>query len=219
MYIKLKFHYKGPKTKGLQLESEWFEDKTISMLVNDMLKTGRIKDIMVMDEMGREWTLKEFNKLMEKLEEEPTNPTIFFDGGYDRQNTESGIGIVIYYDKGRERFRMRYNAKLLELSNNNEAEYAALYNAMELLQQIGVKHSPCVIKGDAQGVLKQLSGEWPCFEETLNQWLDRIEAKIEAMALQPSFQVIPRNENKEADKLASQALQNILIDSHQKIET
>lgn len=219
MYIKLKFHYKGPKTKGLQLESEWFEDKTISMLVNDMLKTGRIKDIMVMDEMGREWTLKEFNKLMEKLEEEPTNPTIFFDGGYDRQNTESGIGIVIYYDKGRERFRMRYNAKLLELSNNNEAEYAALYNAMELLQQIGVKHSPCVIKGDAQGVLKQLSGEWPCFEETLNQWLNRIEAKIEAMALQPSFQVIPRNENKEADKLASQALQNILIDSHQKIET
>lgn len=219
MYIKLKFHYKGPKTKGLQLESEWFEDKTISMLVNDMLKTGRIKDIMVMDEMGREWTLKEFNKLMEKLEEEPTNPTIFFDGGYDRQNTESGIGIVIYYDKGRERFRMRYNAKLLELSNNNEAEYAALYNAMELLQQIGVKHSPCVIKGDAQGVLKQLSGEWPCFEETLNQWLDRIEAKIEAMALQPSFQVIPRNENKEADKLASQALQNILVDSHQKIET
>ncbi len=219
MYIKLKFHYKGPKTKGLQLESEWFEDKTISMLVNDMLKTGRIKDIMVMDEMGREWTLKEFNKLMEKLEEEPSNPTIFFDGGYDRQNTESGIGIVIYYDKGRERFRMRHNAKLLELSSNNEAEYAALYNAMELLQQIGVKHSPCVIKGDAQGVLKQLSGEWPCLEETLNQWLDRIEAKIEAMGLKPSFQVIPRNENKEADKLASQALQNILVDSHQKIET
>ncbi|WP_144461090.1 reverse transcriptase-like protein [Siminovitchia fortis] len=219
MDVKLKFYYKGPGTKRLQLESEWFEDKGITPLVNDMLKTGRIKDITVMDEMGREWTLKEFHKLMEKTEDEPRNPTIYFDGGYDRENAESGIGIVIYYDKGKEKFRIRYNAKLLELLSSNEAEYAALYNALEVLQQLGVKHSPCVIMGDAQGVLKQLSGEWPCFDETLNLWLDRIEEKIKAMGLKPSFQIIARNENKEAHKLAGQALRNQMIDSHLKLET
>ncbi|RST58270.1 reverse transcriptase-like protein [Siminovitchia terrae] len=218
MDIKLKFYYKGSKTKEIQLESEWMDDKAINPLISDMLKTGRIKDIIVMDEMGREWTLKEYKKLMEKIEEEPRNPIIYFDGGYDREKKESGIGIVIYYDKGEEKFRIRSNAKLHELESSNEAEYAALYNAMEVLHQIGVQQTPCVVKGDAQGVLKQLAGEWPCYEETLNLWLDRIEEKIEAMGLKPSFQTISRNENKAAHRLASQALQNNIIDSHLKID-
>ncbi len=217
MEIKLKFHYKGSKTEEIQLESEWMDDKAINPLVSDMLKTGRIKDIVVMDEMGNEWTLKEYKKLMEKIEVEPRNPVIYFDGGYDREKKESGIGIVIYYDKGEEKFRVRSNAKLYELDSSNEAEYAALYNAMERLHQIGVKKTPCVIKGDAQGVLKQLAGEWPCYEETLNLWLDRIEEKIDTIGLKPSFQIISRNENKEAHKLASQALQNNIIDSQLKI--
>lgn len=218
MEIKLKFHYKGSKTEEIQLESEWMDSKAINPLVSDMLKTGRIKDIIVMDEMGNEWTLKEFKKLMEKIEDEPRNPVIYFDGGYDREKKESGIGIVIYYDKGEEKFRVRSNAKLHELDSNNEAEYAALYNAVERLHQIGVQKTLCVIKGDAQGVLKQLAGEWPCYEETLNLWLDRIEGKIDAIGLKPSFQIISRNENKEAHKLASQALQNNIIDSHLKID-
>lgn len=218
MQIKLKIHYKGTKTTGLLLESEWFDDKKIHPLANDMLKTGRIKDIIVMDEMGREWTLKEFNKFMEKTEEEPSNPVIYFDGGFDREKAESGIGIVIYYDKGKEKYRIRYNAKLYELQSSNEAEYAAMYNSFEVLQQIGVGQMPCIIKGDAQGVLKQLAGEWPCYEQTLNRWLDRIEEKIKAMGLKPSFQVISRNENKEAHKLATQALKDNMIDSHMKID-
>ena len=93
------------------------------------------------------------------------------------------------------------------MENNNEAEYAALMFALNLLDEIGVHQVPCDIKGDSQGVLKQLAGEWPCYEENLNQWLDRMEAKIKTLGLKPRFQPIPRNENKEADKLASQALE------------
>ncbi|RST72944.1 reverse transcriptase-like protein [Siminovitchia acidinfaciens] len=218
MNIKLKFQYKGMKTKALLLESEWFEDREIKPLVTDMVKTGRIKDIYVMDEMGREWTLKEFNKLMEKMEEEPRNPIVYFDGGYDRETENAGIGIVIYYEKGQETYRLRNNAKLLELQSSSEAEYAALYNAVKLLQQLEVHHMPCVFKGDAQGVIKQLEGEWPCYEKALNRWLDRIEDLIKSLGLKPTFKIISRNENKEAHKLASQALQDNMIDSHLKIE-
>lgn len=218
MNIKLKFQYKGAKTKALLLESEWFEDRESASVINDMLKTGRIKDIIVMDEMGREWTLKEFNKLMQIMEEEPKNPIIYFDGGFDRETNSAGIGIVIYYEKGKDKYRFRSNAKLFELQSSSEAEYAALYNAVKTLQQLEITRMPCVFNGDAQGVIKQLQGEWPCYEEGLNNWLDRVEELIEAMGLKPSYQVISRNENKEAHKLASQALQNHMIDSHLKVE-
>ncbi|MFD1707205.1 reverse transcriptase-like protein [Siminovitchia sediminis] len=218
MDIRLMFQYKGPKTAKLRMETEWFNEKAADLLIQDMLKTGRMKEIIVLDELGREWTVKEFQKLREKAEEEPRNPIIYFDGGFNRLNGEAGIGVVIYYDKGPDQYRIRYNAKLSELLSSNEAEYAALYNAVDILQQMDFQQTLCNIKGDAQGVLKQLAGEWPCYEESLNWWLDKIEEKIKSLGLKMSYEVIPRNENKEAHKLASQALKNQMIDSHLKID-
>lgn len=219
MKVKLTFQYKGSKTAAIRLESEWIDAKAIDLLIKDMQKTGRIHDISITDEMDREWTLKEFQKLEKKMEEEPTNPVIFFDGGFDLSSKEAGIGVVIYYNKGNETFRMRSNAKLNELESNNEAEYAALFYALELLEQLDVRHTPCLIRGDSQGVLKQLAGEWPCFEETLNNWLDKIEGKIALLGLKTQTEVIPRNQNREAHKLASQALQNNFVNSHLQIDS
>ncbi|MFK4997802.1 reverse transcriptase-like protein [Bacillus sp. N9] len=124
----------------------------------------------------------------------------------------------MYYEKGDETYRFRFNAKLDELESNNEAEYAALYNGLLLLEEIGIHHMPCVIRGDSQGVLMQLAGEWPCYEPALNRWLDRMEAKIKKLGMKPSYEIISRKENKEADKLASQALLNIIVQSHAKID-
>ena len=41
----------------------------------------------------------------------------------------------------------------------------------------------------------------------LNSWLDRIEEKIKSLGIVPKYTAISRNDNKEADKLASQALE------------
>ena len=218
MKIKLSFEYKGPKTISVHLESDWIEEEYANNVMDDLLKTGRISDISIMDEMGREWNRKEYGKLKQKMELEPVNPYLYFDGGFDNQTGEAGIGIVVYYNKGNEQYRYRTNAKLDELETNNEAEYAALYNGLLLMKEIGIQHIPCVIKGDSQGVLKQLAGEWPCYEKVLNMWLDRIEALIQDLGIKARFEVISRRDNKEADKLASQALLNTMIHSHLKIE-
>lgn len=130
---------------------------------------------------------------------------------------QAGIGIVIYYDKGKEKYRYRLNARLHELESNNEAEYAALYNGLVLLEDIGIKQQSIIIKGDAQGLIKQLEGEWPCYEKNLNRWLDRIELKMAEMGLKVEYEVIARNNNKEADQLATQALKNKMIQSHLKM--
>jgi ribonuclease HI len=163
--------------------------------------------------MGQSWTLKEVKKLSEEIEEDPHHIMVYFDGGFNKDTYQAGLGAVIYFRQGKKKFRLRANELIDEMDSNSEAEYAALYYALNLLEELGVHHVPCDIKGDSQGLLKQLEGEWPCYEENLNRWLDRIEEKIKALGLKPRYQSIPRSENKEADKLATQALEGKKISS------
>ncbi|MCR2820180.1 reverse transcriptase-like protein [Lederbergia panacisoli] len=218
MRYKLKLKYKGAKTVPVLMETEWLDEKYVDNIIDDLDRTGRITYIEIIDEMEREWSRKEYAKLKQTLELEPTDPELYFDGGYDIQSGTAGIGMVIYYKKGNETYRFRTNGKLDQLDNNNEAEYAALYNALLHVEDLGMKNLPVVIKGDSQGVIKQLEGEWPCYEKVLNTWLDRIEAKIKELGLKPNYEVISRRDNKEADKLATQALENNLIEGHMKID-
>lgn len=217
MKYKVKFEYKGPKTEKVFMETQWLNETDIDNLLDDLHRTGRVKDMLLIDEMEREWSRKEYSKLKVKLELEPSDPIIYFDGGFDIQTGTAGMGIVIYYKKGKEKYRYRTNVKLDQLENNNEAEYAALYNALLSLEDLGMKNLPVVIKGDSQGVIKQLEGEWPCYEKVLNAWLDRIEAKMKKLGLKPSYEIISRSDNKEADKLATQALSNKIIEGQMKI--
>ena len=218
MEMKIKFRYKSKTASELWFESNYFPRKETMIHVEDLLKTGRVLDLEIVDEMGSSWTRKEFVKLNQELEKEPENIVVFFDGGYDKETNYAGAGIVIYYDKGGESFRIRRNELLEEIDNNNEAEYAALHIALGTLQEIGVKNVPCTIKGDSQVVMKQLEGEWPCYEEGLNRWLDRIEALINKLRLKPELIVLGRKDNKEADKLANQALQGTKVHSNKRLE-
>ena len=94
-------------------------------------------------------------------------------------DARSGLGIAIYFEQNKKKWRIRKNTLLEQLDSNNEAEYAAFYEALKQLEELGVHHQSCVFKGDSLVVLNQLSGEWPCYEQQLNQWIDRIEAKLE----------------------------------------
>lgn len=214
MKIKWQYEFKGRKT---EFESDWVHKESVLPIIEDLTRTGRMTSAVIMDELLNEWTVKEFTKLNKKLDEEPSEVEVYFDGGFDRSTQTAGVGIAVYYRKNGEDWRCRINEQLLQLESNNEAEYAALYKAIELLEAIGVKQTPVAITGDSHVVLKQLSGEWPCFDETLNKWLDRIEHKIEALRLKPLYKPVDRRQNKEADKLANQALQGNFINSHSVI--
>ncbi|ONK21950.1 hypothetical protein BLX87_18785 [Bacillus sp. VT-16-64] len=218
MNIKLIFEYETPNKDKVQFETNWFDDQILEYILNDFSKINRIKAITILDDMGMEWSLKEFRKLKQKVEAEARNPIIYFDGGYHKESGEAGIGIVIYYEIGADQFRLRYNDKIDGLASSNEAEYAALFNAVNMLEQLDIRHTPCTIKGDGQGVLKQLAGEWPCYEQELCRWLDKIEMTLNKLHIKPTIEVISRAQNKEADKLARQALENKFIHSHTKLE-
>jgi len=206
MKYRLEWKHKLKSNEKVQFSSEWVSSETALEIAEELEKTAKVSDLYFYDENGTSWILKELKKLLSEVEEEPHDVTIFFDGGFNKETNQAGLGAVIFFKQGKKKYRIRANEKFDEMETNNEAEYAALYYTLNLLEDLGVHHLTCEIKGDSQVVLKQLEGEWPCYEETLNRWLDRIEAKINDLGLKPKYTPIPRNENKEADRLANQAL-------------
>lgn len=141
----------------------------------------------------------------------------YFDGGYEHDTLLAGLGVVIYFKQNNQSYRIRRNSRLQEIESNNEAEYAAFYYLIQELEELGVHHIPVTFRGDSQVVLNQLAGEWPCFEEEFNRYLDRIEDKMQELGIRPVYEPISRKENEEADQLATQALQGIPIASRKQV--
>lgn len=139
-------------------------------------------------------------------------------GGFDKERQLAGLGVVIYYQQDQKAYRLRKNALVEGLSSNNEAEYAALHLGLKELEFLGVHHMPVAILGDSLVVIKQLSDEWPVYDQVLDRWIDRIEETINKLGIHPEYQSLSRQDNKEADQLATQALQGIQIMSQKEID-
>ncbi|MBM7692573.1 ribonuclease HI [Peribacillus deserti] len=216
MKVIIHWNYKNPKKGNAVFHSDYVGADDALRITDDLEKSGRAFEFEFEDESGTVWSKKELKKLMEEIVDEPQDITVYFDGGFLKEEGLAGAGVVIYFTQSRKKWRIRANKILEALESNNEAEYAALYYSLQELQELGVRNMPCTFKGDSQVVLNQLSGEWPCFEENLNRWLDRVEQKIRELGIHPTYSVIGRKENQEADKLATQALGRTFISS--KIE-
>lgn len=213
----MQWSYKASRKPTASFSSDWLDAGSALIIADDLEKTGRMKDLEFKDELGVIWTKKELKKLLVEVEEEPQDVMIYFDGGYQKEGKIAGIGVAIYFAQGKRNFRIRSNARLEHLESNNEAEYAAFYESLRQMEELGVHHQSCLFKGDSLVVLNQLSGDWPCMEENLNKWLDRIEAKMEKMKIIPVYKPITRKENQEADRLATLALQGETIFSKLEI--
>jgi ribonuclease HI len=206
MKYKCEWKYILKGKEKIQLISDLLTEDIAIQFGEELEKTGKANDLVFYDELGTSWTYKELKKLVTVIEDDPNEITVYFDGGFQKDANQAGLGVVIFFKQGKKKYRIRANEKFDEIETNSEAEYAALYYGLTILEEMGVHHLPCEFKGDSQGVLKQLEGEWPCYEEVLNKWLDRIEEKMKSLGIVPRYTSIPRNENKEADRLASQAL-------------
>jgi ribonuclease HI len=219
MKVKLLFTYTLSSNLEVPMETGWGLPEDLLAIAEDLQHKNRGKNFEFIDELGVTWSKKELIKLQKKWEAEPTDITVYFDGTFQRDSLLAGLGVVIYYKKGPEQWRVRANQVVEQLTNNNEAEYAALKFGMQLLEDLGVKYQRCRIRGDSLVVLNQLSGEWPCYEDELHRWIERIEKKRKELSVQFQFEPIHRNKNKEADQLAKQAVEGKNIYSHSRIDT
>ncbi|RXI97860.1 hypothetical protein DS745_15985 [Anaerobacillus alkaliphilus] len=219
MKIRLEIFYK-PKngTNQYEMRTEFLPIQEALFLSEDVEKTGRATTIEYYDETGSTWLKKHLKKYLDSLKEEPHNIVLYFDGGFNEEQRLSGVGVVLYYEQNEKYYRLRKNEMLEQLTTNNEAEFAALWTAINELEALGVKNQPVTIKGDSLVVINQAKGEWPCYEEEHTRWLDRIDQKINSLGLTVNYEAINRGENKEADQLASQALTETFIDATSEVK-
>lgn len=209
--LAIEWHYETKNKQRATFKSEALPAAHVYTLVEDMLKTGRVKEVLLTDEHDSTWTLKELKKYLKELETEPHDVSLYFDGGFHREDNLAGLGAVIYFNQNGKPYRLRVNQQAEYLQSNNEAEYAALYFAIEQLEELGVHHQGITIYGDSQVVIHELNGEWAVSDSVFSKWADKVEHKLAQLGLKPQYTYIERKQNAEADQLATQALAGIDI--------
>ncbi|MED4731106.1 reverse transcriptase-like protein [Aneurinibacillus migulanus] len=218
MKVSITWEYKAQNSKArTTFTSQLMAGTEAIQLAKDIEKTGRVQSLVFHDEEGEPWTKKELDKLLKEVETEPHNLLVYFDGGYNKEHRVAGLGAVIYFEQNGKSYRIRKNEVAEAIDSNNDAEYAAFWLALRELEALGTHHLPVVFRGDSQVVLNQLGGEWPVFEDRENRWVDRIESKLTELGLKPHYEPIGRAENKEADMLATQALNGEVIFSRKQL--
>lgn len=125
--------------------------------------------------------------------------TLHTDGGARGNPGPAGIGFVLRI-KGRETV---FHSAFIGEATNNQAEYTALQEGLRRALQDGVTHLQCFL--DSELVVKQLAGEYRVKNEGLQPLYDKVCSLVSEFE-KVSFEHIPRERNKEADKLVNRAL-------------
>jgi ribonuclease HI len=96
-------------------------------------------------------------------------------------------------------------------ATNNVAEYTALVKALEWLVANGFESGSVRVMGDSKLVISQIRGEFKIKNKALIPLFQKA-ALLRNRFADIAFQWIPREENKEADKLSEKAYNNALLD-------
>ncbi|MCO5588917.1 hypothetical protein L7F22_042878 [Adiantum nelumboides] len=97
---------------------------------------------------------------------------------------------------------------LEKVHSNNEAEYAALSLGLEWCLNLGVKRLNSF--GDALLLVKQVHDTWACTNQGLVVRLHRVKELLKRFEV-AHLLYVPRKDNKDADALASEQLQEVTV--------
>ena len=129
---------------------------------------------------------------------------IYCDGGSRNNPGPAAVGVFI------PQFPKEYS-KYLGETTNNEAEYqAAVFALKKVKQLIGkekAKKKNIEIRMDSELIVNQLNGEYKIKEKTLVQFFIEVWNLKQDFG-EVKFVQVPREENKEADKLVNKELDN-----------
>lgn len=132
---------------------------------------------------------------------------VYTDGGSRGNPGPAGAGVVINDEKGRALKKVH---KALGRQTNNYAEYMAVIFAFETLKRLIKKNdrerAEIEFRMDSELVFKQLSSQYELKEESLFPLFIKIHNTLISHFPQVAFSFIPREKNKEADKLSNLAM-------------
>ena len=131
---------------------------------------------------------------------------IYTDGGSRGNPGPAGMGVVIADEKGK---MIKEYSGFLGVKTNNEAEYEAVIFGLKkikaLLGKEKIKNTEIEFRLDSQLIARQLNGKYKIEEKKLFPLFIKIwNLKMDFGPIK--FSEIPRERNKEADRLANEAM-------------
>ena len=121
--------------------------------------------------------------------------------GVSRGNPgRASIGVIIRDERGG---LVASISKRIGRATNNQAEYRAVIAALEKALELGAGNVE--LNSDSELIVKQIKGQYRVRKEALRPLYERVK---ELQSRLESFKIkhVPRQRNKEADKLANAAL-------------
>ncbi|MEK9156009.1 MAG: ribonuclease HI family protein [Patescibacteria group bacterium] len=137
--------------------------------------------------------------------------TIFIntDGGSRGNPGPAAIGVVFSDEAGNI---IHTHKEYIGKATNNEAEYQALIRACEILgkskwlKENDGNGGEVVCRLDSKLVVEQLGGNYKIKQDHLRELIDKIKNFVQTHKIRISFIHVPREQNKLADKLVNEAL-------------
>jgi len=134
---------------------------------------------------------------------------IYTDGGSRGNPGPSAIGVLFCNEKG---ICFKKFSEYLGKMTNNEAEYKAAISALKKFKAIFgkklAKETEIEIRSDSELLVNQINGKYKILEKNLQPlFLELWNLKLDFKKVK--FKLIPRNKNKEADKLVNQTLDSL----------
>lgn len=132
---------------------------------------------------------------------------IYTDGGSRGNPGKAAIGVVFCNEKDQP--IKKFGEYLGDGLTNNDAEYQAIIFALKKFKALFGKalaeNTDVEIRADSELVVKQLKGEYRLQEPKIQQFFVEIwNLKFDFKSVK--FKHIPREKNKEADRLVNEAL-------------
>ena len=123
---------------------------------------------------------------------------VYFDGACRGNPGPAAVGWVIVTGDG----IAAEGGQQIGEATNNQAEYAALLQAVEAARDLGIDEAD--IRGDSQLIVKQIRGEWETNDPELRERRVRVRELLTDFD-RWSIAHVPREVNERADELANEA--------------
>lgn len=135
---------------------------------------------------------------------------IYTDGGARGNPGPAGIGGVIQeFDEAVGEYQtVRTVKEYVGETTNNQAEYRALLKTLEAVRELGAQEVECVL--DSELIVKQLNREYKVKDKDLAVIFLKVW-NISQGFKKVSYRHVPREKNKEADRLVNEAIDEALF--------
>jgi ribonuclease HI len=125
---------------------------------------------------------------------------IYFDGGSRGNPGPSAVGAVVYDDKNK---RIEELSSYIGSHTNNVAEYLALDKVLDAIEKYKCKN--VVLFTDSKLLHNQVKKIWKIKDKNILEIFLKVSKKLNRYDV-VDLRLVPREENKEADKLVNRAL-------------